>query len=83
MNTFFSGNYPATFRAWDMIDIGGPNAKYVFIPHEVQQGAGITRFNRDTNSAAILLQGNNTGIFSSNPITWNFLADDFGAFDQR
>jgi hypothetical protein len=81
MNVLFSGSYPTTFRAWDMIDIGGPNNEFVFIPHEVQQGAGITRYNRDTNTAVKLMQGNNTGIFSANPLTWSFLADDFGAFD--
>jgi len=82
LNAFFGGAYPASFRAWDMLDIGGTNAEFIYIPHEVSQGAGVTRFNRDTNTAAILLQGNNSAIFDANPADgWSPLADDFGAFD--
>lgn len=82
MNAFFSGAYPSTFRAWDMLDIGGASHQFIYLPHEVQTGAGVTRFNRDTNQASILLQGNNSGIFDLNPADgWNHQADDFGAFD--
>jgi hypothetical protein len=82
MNTFFGGAYPATFRAWDMLDIGGTDARFVYLPHEVQQGAGVTRYNRLFGTAAILLQGNNTGTFDINPADgWNHLNDDFAALD--
>ncbi|OAI11817.1 hypothetical protein A1507_19665 [Methylomonas koyamae] len=81
MNALFGGAYPATFRAWDMLDIGGANHQFLYIPHEVQQGAGVTRFNRDTGVATILMQGNNTGIFDSDPASWDQNNDDFGAFD--
>lgn len=81
MNALFGGSYPSTFRAWDMLDIGGANHEFIYIPHEVQQGAGVTRYNRDNGTAAILLQGNNTGIFQSNPASWSAASDDFGALD--
>lgn len=82
MNLLFGGAYPGTFRAWDMIDIGGADDELVYIPHEVQTGAGVTRYNRNFGTAAILLQGNNSGVFDINPADgWNHLADDFGALD--
>ncbi len=81
MNAYFA-SYPATFRAWDMLDIGGANHQFIYLPHEVQTGAGVTRFNRNTGDAAILIQGNNTGTFDLNPNDgWNHQADDFGGVD--
>jgi len=80
MNSYF-GNYPATFRAWDMLDIGGSTHELVYIPHEVQTGAGVTRYNRDTQAAAILLKGNNTGVFDADPSSWDHQNDDFGGLD--
>jgi len=82
LNTLFGGAYPGTFRAWDMIDIGGNNDELIYIPHEVQTGAGVTRYNRDTDTAVILIQGNDSATFDLNPADgWSHLADDFGAFD--
>lgn len=82
MDTFFGGGYPLTFRAWDMLDIGGSNHQFIYLPHEVQTGAGVTRYDRDTQQAAILLQGNNTGVFDLNPADgWNHQSDDFGGVD--
>jgi len=84
MNGLFGGAYPTTFRAWDMIDIGGSDGRFVYIPHEVQTGAGITRYDRDAGTAAILLRGNNSGTFDANPADgWDHEADDFGAFDPN
>lgn len=80
MNSYF-GSYPSTFRAWDMLDIGGSSHQFIYIPHEVSAGAGVTRYNRDTQSAAILLQGNNTSVFDADPTVWSHQADDFGALD--
>jgi hypothetical protein len=82
MNTLFGGTYPATFRAWDMLAIGGANHQFIYLPHEVQTGAGVTRYNRDAGTAAVLLKGTNTGLPDLNPLDgWNHQTDDFGAFD--
>lgn len=82
MNGLFGGAYPTTFRAWDMLDIGGATKQFVYLPHEVQTGAGVTRYDRDAGTAVILIQGNNSGTFDANPADgWSHQADDFGAFD--
>jgi hypothetical protein len=72
---------PSTFGTWDMIDIGGANSEYIYIPMEVQTGAGVIRYNRDIGDYATLLQGNNTGVFNTNPTTWSATNDDFGSLD--
>jgi len=74
--------YPATFGNWDMLDFGGNNAEYIFIPHEVGDGAGVTRLNRDTGEAVVLLQGIPATPFDSDPTDgWDHLNDNFGALD--
>lgn len=67
-----------TYGNWDMIAVDGAN---IYIPFEVQQGAGLARYDRNTGIATTLISGNNTGIFESDPSLWNKLNDDFGAFD--
>lgn len=69
------------FGNWDMVDTGGATGEYVYIPFEVQTGAGVARYNRDTGIVTPLMAGNNTGVFNSNPATWSATSDDFGAFD--
>lgn len=73
--------FQSTFGSWDMMDIGGANNEFVYIPMEVGRGAGAVRYNRDTGISTTLLGGNNTGIFSSTPGTWSATNDDFGAID--
>ncbi len=74
--------YPATFGNWDMLDFGGDNAEYVFIPHEVGDGAGLTRLNRNTGEAVVLLQGIPAHPFDSDPTDgWDHMNDNFGALD--
>lgn len=73
--------YQNTFGRWDMISIGGVNNEYIYIPMEVSSGAGVVRYNRDTETAVTLVAGSKTSNFSSNPDTWNFLTDDFGSLD--
>lgn len=82
-NTLTQGTQglPATFRNWDMIDIGGSNHEYIYIPMEVSRGAGVIRYDRDTGNYVTLMQGNNTGIFNSNPGTWIPTNDDYGSLD--
>ena len=73
--------FQSTFGSWDMIDIGGNNNEFVYIPMEVGRGAGVVRYNRDTTLSTTLLGGNNTGVFSSTPGSWSATDDDFGAID--
>ena len=73
--------YPATFRNWDMIDFGGASSEFIYIPHEVGAGGGVTRYNRTSGDAALLLVGNNSGSFESDPAAWNPQSDDFGGVD--
>ena len=73
--------FQSTFGSWDMIDIGGNNNEFVYIPMEVGRGAGVVRYNRDTTISTTLLGGNNTGVFSSTPGSWSATDDDFGAID--
>ena len=72
---------PSTFGTWDMIDVGGTTSEYIYIPMEVQKGSGVIRYNQDTGDFTTLLQGNNTGVFNSNPSTWSATNDDFGSLD--
>ncbi len=71
----------STFGSWDMINVGGVNNEFVYIPMEVGRGAGVVRYNRDTGISTTLMGGNNSGVFSSTPGTWSAANDDFGAFD--
>ncbi len=73
--------FQSTFGSWDMINIGGNNNEFVYIPMEVGRGAGVVRYNRNTGISTTLLGGNSTGVFSSTPGTWSATNDDFGAID--
>jgi len=64
-----------------MIDVGGSSNEYIYIPMEVGRGAGVIRYNRDTGSYVILMQGNNTNVFNSDPSTWIATNDDYGSLD--
>jgi hypothetical protein len=55
---------------FDMVSFD-PTGKYVFIPHETQFGAGLTRYSIEQDSAEVLFSGDMSGDWSS----------DFGAFD--
>ncbi|MDY6828947.1 MAG: DUF839 domain-containing protein [Pseudomonadota bacterium] len=72
--------FQSTFGNWDMVDVD-PSGRYIYIPFEVQTGAGVARYDRVTGVSTTLMGGNNTGIFESDPTKWNHLNDDFGAFD--
>ena len=80
-DTLTARGMPATFGNWDMVAIAGASSKHVYIPMEVSQGAGVIRYNRDTDDFVTILEGNNTGIFASDPGNWNPLNDDYGALD--
>ncbi|MEZ4924835.1 MAG: DUF839 domain-containing protein [Saprospiraceae bacterium] len=73
-------DFSATFGDWDMIALD-PSERYVFIPIEEGTGAGLTRYDRQTGDFIAALTGNNSGVFSSDPQTWDPKNDDFGALD--
>lgn len=73
-------DFAATFGAWDMIGLD-PSNKYVYIPFEEGQGAGLARYEHGSGDIVTAMQGNNTGVFESNPANWNLNNDDFGALD--
>ena len=76
------GAYPSTFENWDMLDFGGDNSEFIYIPHEAEKGAGVTRFNRDNNEVVILLEGNGSGTLDQNPDDgWDQMSDDFIGLD--
>ena len=75
--------FQSTFGSWDMINIGGNNNEFVYIPMEVGRGAGVVRYNRDTGISTTLLGGNNTNVFSSTPGTWSATNDDFVPSTRR
>lgn len=58
---------------FDMVSFD-PTGKYVFIPHETQYGAGLTRYNIEADAATVLVRGDAIGR------TGNWSAD-YGAFD--
>ncbi len=80
LSAAYPGTFQSTFGNWDMIDTDA-TGRYVYLPYEVSQGAGLGRYDRNTGNYVTLMGGNNTGIFSSNPATWSATSDDFGAFD--
>lgn len=58
-----------------------PSSRYVFIPFEVGTGGGLGRYDRSTGDFVAALTGNATGVFSTDPFTWDPNNDDFGACD--
>jgi hypothetical protein len=73
--------FQSSFGSWDMMDIGGDNNEFIYIPMEVGTGAGVVRYDRDTGLSTTLLGGDTTLGFSSTPGNWDPLNDDFGAID--
>lgn len=55
---------------FDMVSYD-PSGKYVFIPHETQFGAGVTRYSIENDFAEVIMAGDASG-------NW---ASDYGAFD--
>jgi uncharacterized protein len=51
-----------------------PSGRYIFLPHETQYGAGVTRYDTETDKATNLFMGDMNG---ANGV-WD---DDFGALD--
>jgi hypothetical protein len=73
--------FQASFGRWDMLDIGGANHEYIYLPFEVPNGAGVARYDRDAATSTTLMGGNGTGVFAHDPVGWSATADDFGSID--
>ncbi len=74
--------YPATFGNWDMLDFGGQNSEFIYIPHEVGDDAGVTRLNRDTGEVVVLLRGIPGSDYDTDPTDgWDHTNDNFGGLD--
>lgn len=58
---------------FDMISLD-PSGQYIFIPHETQFGAGVSRYDMATGKTEILFSGDGQGASGN----W---ANDYGAFD--
>lgn len=58
---------------WDMLAFD-PSGRYVFIPHETPFGAGLSRYDRETDTTQILFAGDLGG-------TQGDWSNDYGAFD--
>ncbi|KAA5539936.1 DUF839 domain-containing protein [Roseiconus nitratireducens] len=85
-------DFAATFGNWDMVALD-PSNQFVFIPHEVGQGAGLTRYDTLTGDFVAAMTGDNTGTFVTDRDAWNTAAasgdpavanatlGDYGGFD--
>ena len=74
--------FPSTFGNWDMLDFGGDDNEFIFIPHEVSSGAGVTRLNRDTGDAVVLLQGDPGLPYDTDPSDgFDKLGGNYGRLD--
>lgn len=59
---------------WDMLAYD-PSGRYVFIPHETLAGAGVSRYDTQTDKTTLIFAGDSQGAVTND---WT---DDFGAFD--
>lgn len=66
---------PGLGRSQSMFDMLAydPDGENIFIPHETLRGAGVTRYNVASDTATIVMAGDESGNFSA--------GTDFGAFD--
>lgn len=77
------GEFQSTFGAWDMLDTD-PSGRFVFLPFETTGGAGLVRYDRNTDNAVTLMGGNGTRVYDTNPADgWDPLTDDFQRFDPN
>jgi uncharacterized protein len=66
---------------WDMLAYD-PSGRYIFIPHETLAGAGVSRYDAQTDKSTLVFAGDSLGLAGTPNVgtddDWN---DDFGAFD--
>lgn len=68
-----AANLGSSASMFDMIAYD-PSGEYIFIPHETQWGAGVTRYNVYDNKSEVIFQGDGNGENGD-------FSNDFGAFD--
>ncbi|MCB0586074.1 MAG: DUF839 domain-containing protein, partial [Phaeodactylibacter sp.] len=73
-------DFVATFGNWDMIALD-PSEQFIYIPHEVGTGAGLTRYDRTTGDFVTAMTGDNSGNFVTKPSWRPCNGGDFGALD--
>ncbi|MCB0586075.1 MAG: esterase-like activity of phytase family protein, partial [Phaeodactylibacter sp.] len=73
-------DFAATFGNWDMIALDPAN-QFIYIPHEVETGAGLTRYDRGSGDFVAALTGDNSGNFEADPSWKACPSEDFGALD--
>jgi len=71
---------PLSFSNWDMVTFDR-TSRYVFIPAEVDRGAGVFRYDTQSGVFAVLFIGNGTGVRESNPANFNPVNSDFARID--
>ena len=72
--------FAATFGNWDMVALDPAN-RYIYIPMEVSQGAGLARYDTQTGDFVSALTGQVALPYTTDPAVWNKNNDDFGPFD--
>ena len=72
--------FAATFGNWDMVALD-PTNRYIYIPAEVSQGAGLARYDTQTGDFVSALTGQVALPYTTDPAVWNKNNDDFGPFD--
>ncbi|MTJ06562.1 MULTISPECIES: alkaline phosphatase PhoX [unclassified Anabaena] len=73
-------DFAATFGNWDMVALD-PTNRYIYIPTEVGAGAGLVRYDTQTQDFVAALTGKSALDFTTNPAIWDKNNDDFAAFD--
>jgi len=71
---------PATFSTWDMIALD-PTSRFIFVPCEAGEGAGVFRYDTLTGRQVPMLVGNATGVRTADPKDFDPKDDDFSRFD--
>jgi secreted PhoX family phosphatase len=72
--------FAATFGNWDMVALD-PTNRYIYIPAEVGEGAGLARYDIQTGDFVSALTGQVALPYTTNPVGWDKNNDDFGPFD--
>jgi hypothetical protein len=72
----------STATMWDMLAFS-PDGKHVYIPHESPVGAGVSRYDMDTDTTTLIFVGDKRGggpdgVRGTNDDQWE---TDYGAFD--
>ncbi|MFO1055135.1 MAG: DUF839 domain-containing protein [Planctomycetota bacterium] len=80
-NTLLGQGLPASMLNWDMSTFDA-SGRFIFTPAEVSaRGGGVFRYDTRTGSLTVLIHGNDTGVRTANPASWNPQNDDYSRCD--